>query len=155
MTNRNETDLFGIELGALGWEECSSKASYLPSLDLHETPTLLTVTIEVPGVLEEDVAIDLQGATLTVRGYKRTTLGLEHASLRRERSFGSFSRVINLGFLADRSGLTARLRAGVLTIQVPKYARSRTPQGLWSKLREHMGFDGNTSKPKRVISLVR
>lgn len=92
-----------------------------PALDVHEDEKQYAISVELPGVKKEDVQVELQEGTLTIRGEKSSERE-EKKEQRRytERSYGSFSRSFRLPTDADAEHLDASFRDGVLTITLPK-----------------------------------
>lgn len=98
-----------------------SGAAWLPAVDLCESDSTVTVTIELPGVRAEQVEVALASGELRVRGRKRKGAPRGVIShLCSERSFGSFARAIPLRWPVRRDGATAELQDGVLTVRLPK-----------------------------------
>lgn len=94
---------------------------WLPAMDLVEVEGDLVLRADLPGVSEEDVAIEIRDNVLTVSGERRT----EHEDQREgyhrvERAFGSFSRSLTLPKGVDADAVTARFDRGVLEVRVPK-----------------------------------
>lgn len=92
-----------------------------PRLDMVETPAALEVTVELPGMKEEDIDITVGEGVVTIRGEKKLereqTEGGCHLS---ERSYGSFSRTLPLPDTVDVDAIEASYDRGVLTLTMPK-----------------------------------
>merc|ERR1719282_2073714 len=71
------------------------------------------LTVDVPGVKEEDIDIKLDDGQLTVQGQRTIGSGTSRFSSKFFRSF-SLDRTV------DVDSLTANLKNGVLTISAPK-----------------------------------
>ena len=96
-------------------------AAWMPAVDLCETESCVTVTVELPGVRAEHVEVALAGDELRVRGRKRKGAPRGVIShLCSERSFGHFARTIRLRWPVRKDRATAELRDGVLTVRLPK-----------------------------------
>jgi HSP20 family protein len=101
-------------------------AGWSPTVDLREDRAGFVLTAEIPGVAREDIRIRLDGRTLIVEGERRAgrqARGADH--LRVERSYGPFTRSLQLPTGVAARGLKARLRQGVLEVRLPKTARER------------------------------
>lgn len=101
--------------GALG--------GYIPAADVLVTDADVTVTIDVPGLRVDDLAIELENDVLTVRGersYPYPTDGDRVAWQRIERDFGRFERSLQLPGGLDPDAIEASLDAGVLALRIPK-----------------------------------
>jgi HSP20 family protein len=98
-----------------GWQ------SIMPAIGMDETDKEVVVTVELPGVTEKDVEVDLAGDVLTIKGEKKAEN--EHKnddSYFMERRFGSFERSIRLPFEVKDEKVDAKFTNGVLTIRLPK-----------------------------------
>ena len=92
-----------------------------PKLDISESDEQFKIEVEVPGVSEKDIKVDLEGDTLTIRGEKRQESKTEKDKYHSiERSYGSFMRTLNLPANADPDKIKAKFKNGVLTIDIMK-----------------------------------
>ena len=94
---------------------------WLPAMDLVEAEGDLVLRADLPGVDEDDVAIEIRDGVLTISGERRA----EHEDKREgyhrvERAFGSFSRSLTLPKGVDADAVTANFERGVLEVRVPK-----------------------------------
>jgi HSP20 family protein len=93
----------------------------MPAVDVAENDKQVTVKVEVPGVDPKDIDVSLEGNYLTVRGEKKSEREEKGENFHRvERSFGSFSRTIELPQNIDSNEVTAENRNGVLAITIAK-----------------------------------
>ena len=94
-----------------------------PKVDLSAAEQEYLLTIEIPGVSEKDVSVDISGNTLTIKGEKKQeTEEKEKNYYRIERSYGSFQRVLSFPEDVDQGGIKARFKNGVLSITMPRIA---------------------------------
>lgn len=100
-----------------------------PKADIASTEREYTVTVEIPGVDEDDVKLELtQDGTLTVKGEKRQEKEQKDKSFYRvERSYGSFQRTLSLPEDADHESVDASFKNGVLTITCARKAVAQAP----------------------------
>ena len=96
-------------------------ARWAPAIDLVETPDAYVVTAEVPGLVRDDLRIDVHDGRLTLSGVRRQARGCDQYH-RIERGHGAFSRAFQLPHPVDADAITAELRHGVLRVQCPKQA---------------------------------
>lgn len=90
-------------------------------VDVYETDTEVVVRAEVPGIKKEDLEINLQENTLTIRGQsKEETEVQEEGYYRRELRTGSFYRAIPLPAEVKSEEIKATCDNGVCTIRAPK-----------------------------------
>ena len=109
------------------WEgEEDLARSFTPSVNLSETDKEIKVSAELPGMEEEDISVELNGDTLTIRGEKKE----EHEEKGKhsyclERSYGSFCRVVPLPVTVDTEKVGAKFKKGVLSVTLPKLEGER------------------------------
>ena len=94
-----------------------------PTLDLGATETDYTITVEIPGVDQKDVSLEIAEDTLTIRGEKhREQEDSGKNYYRMERAYGSFQRVLSLPEDVDQERIRASFKNGILTIAMPRKA---------------------------------
>lgn len=94
---------------------------HMPKVEVKENGKSYSVTVELPGLDEKDVKVQLENDVLTISGEKKVeqTDDKTHYS---ERSYGSFTRAFTLPADADRNGITAKFAKGVLMLDIAKAA---------------------------------
>ena len=96
-------------------------ALFSPRVDVAETDGEIKVSLELPGLKEEDIDVSLSRDVLTIRGEKRREEEEKGRNYyRSERSFGSFQRSVPLPAPVDAAKTEAVYRKGVLTVTLPK-----------------------------------
>jgi HSP20 family protein len=103
-------------------------ATFIPAVDIQETPEEFLLHVDLPGVSQKDVKVSLMGDTLTVRGERKatTTTGGDGKNYHRiERIYGSFERSFSLGAPVRNDKVHASYKDGVLEIRVPKAEEAR------------------------------
>ncbi len=101
-------------------------AEFLPRLDITESDQEVVVKAELPGLEEKDINVSLSGGRLTISGEKKTERETkDRAQLIAERSYGSFSRTVDIGAAVDESRADASFKNGVLTVKVPKHESAK------------------------------
>jgi len=92
-----------------------------PILDLSATDKEYTIAVEIPGVDEKDVKLEIANDILTIRGEKKHEKEEKDKNFYRvERSYGSFQRVLSLPEDADQDAVKATFKRGILTISMPR-----------------------------------
>lgn len=95
----------------------------VPNTDVVETDKEIQITAELPGLEEKDVQINLADNVLTIKGEKKAEKEEKDKNYRLvERSYGSFSRSIQLPPGTDAGTIKASISKGVLTVVIPKPA---------------------------------
>src|SRR5688500_3942985 len=86
-----------VDPAALERSEGLSGGMFAPAVDVKENVEAYTVSIEVPGVKQENLNLTLQDNMLIIRGHKEPVQEQHTGQYRRvERSYGSFVRSIAL-----------------------------------------------------------
>jgi len=100
----------------------SAKSSWLkPTVDISASDKNYLVLIEVPGVDEKDVKIELSGNVLTIKGEKKEQIESSKDSYyKKECSYGYFQRVLNIPDDADSEKIEAKFNNGTIKITIPK-----------------------------------
>jgi HSP20 family protein len=103
----------------------SGPAPFVPPADVLVTDGDVTVVMDVPGLRAEDLEIELENDTLTVRGERPYPYGDDGEGERRvwrriERAFGRFERALRLPAGCTPDTVQASLTDGVLTLTVPR-----------------------------------
>ncbi len=94
-----------------------------PTMDVAETDKQIEITVELPGLEEKDVQINLSDNTLTIRGEKKAEREQKDKDYHLvERSYGSFSRTLELPAGVNADDIKATISKGVLNVTVPKPA---------------------------------
>lgn len=92
-----------------------------PTLDISSSDNDYTISVEVPGVEEKDVKIEVANNNLTISGDKKQQKEEKDKNFYRvERSYGSFRRVLSLPNDADQEKIKASFKKGVLTLIIPR-----------------------------------
>ncbi|WP_075880785.1 Hsp20/alpha crystallin family protein [Vreelandella massiliensis] len=92
-----------------------------PSVDIAESENEYVVSVEVPGVEEKDIKINLEDDKLIIEGEKRHQHTSEKNQYHRvERSYGSFSRILSLPKDVRKEDIQASFLNGVLTVRIPR-----------------------------------
>jgi HSP20 family protein len=132
-----------LDVGGAG----NAPQRWMPPMDLMEAEDHYVLRADLPGLGEDDVAIEVQDGTLTISGERSAEHERrEQGWFRVERSFGRFSRSLALPDGVDAEGVTAEFDRGVLTVRVPK-PEQRKPRRVEIKAAK---TNGNGHEPKAV-----
>jgi len=100
-----------------------------PKVDVFEEADHIVMKAELPGVEKDNIAIDVNGRLLTVKGERSSENEVKEDNFcRRERSYGRFERSFTLPAETDSEKIKADYKDGVLTLNIPKPASSKTKQ---------------------------
>jgi HSP20 family protein len=117
--NRLFSDAFrGFEEGG---EESREGWTFNPVVDVEQQDKQYEVSVELPGVISDDVNVECTDDMLVISGSKerKQTRG-EGENRQSERVYGSFQRAFRLPDDALRDKIEARFSDGVLTVSIPR-----------------------------------
>ncbi len=112
-----------------GREEALTTSTFAPLVDVYEDEHHITLKIEVPGIDEKDVDVQIENNTLTVHGERKFEKEEKEENYRRvERQYGSFTRSFTLPRTVDAEQVQAHYDKGILKIQLAKKAEAKPKQ---------------------------
>lgn len=92
-----------------------------PNVDVYETENSYVLKADLPGIKKEDIQLDVNNNTLTIKGDRKFEEKVEKDNyLRIERRYGSFSRSFTLSDKVDKENIAANYKDGVLEVTLPK-----------------------------------
>ncbi len=99
----------------------SESTVWSPYVDVYETENGYILKAEIPGINREDIKLDINKNTLTLKGEKKFEEKVERDKyIRVERRYGTFSRSFTLSDKVDKENISANYKDGVLEITMPK-----------------------------------
>jgi HSP20 family protein len=109
--------------------ESLSTANFIPPLDVYEDDHKLVLKLEVPGIPQEDLQVNLENQTLTVKGERKFVDKEKEGNFHRiERRYGSFARTLTLPMTVEADSAEATYENGVLSIMLPKKETAKPKQ---------------------------
>jgi HSP20 family protein len=100
-------------------EETRSQEQYVaPPVDIYETAEGLVVKADLPGVAKDNLDVRVENNLLTIRGKSAHVAPGE--PIYREYELVNFFRQFELNERVDQAKISADLKHGVLTLQLPK-----------------------------------
>ena len=92
-----------------------------PAINIWTNEDGQVISAEMPGVHPDDIDIDVTGDALSISGERKPDEVAKDAYYhRRERSYGLFSRTVQLPFMVDTNKVEASFENGVLLINLPR-----------------------------------
>ncbi len=99
----------------------SGARPWVPPVDIFETENEWVLKADLPEVKLEDVDIQIENGTLTLKGERKFQQDENGRGYQRvERSYGSFARYFTLPDTVDSEKVRADYAQGVLTVTLPK-----------------------------------
>jgi len=124
MYNLRIQELIGLLLGPEKSEERIGVC--YPPLDVYENSGDLYVEVEIPGVCPEEVNVEVIGRTLMITGMKKYPLASNDVRyLRIERSFGKFTRELDIPERFNLDEVEAKFAEGVLKIRIAQADKTK------------------------------
>lgn len=97
-----------------------------PSTDIYEDKDSYLFKVELPGVKKEDLEIELNNQTLTIKGEKKESQEIKKEQYHRvETVSGTFYRSFRLPKTVDNEKIKANLKDGILEVRVPKQEEAK------------------------------
>ena len=92
-----------------------------PAINVVSEEDHVRLMAAVPGVAPEDIEITVTGQSVTISGERKAPELAENAKwLRRERTYGQFSRTLELPFTIDADRVAANFDSGMLYLTIPQ-----------------------------------
>jgi HSP20 family protein len=104
------------------FDRMTDAGGFVPAVDIVREKDCLKVKADVPGIKPEEVKIKAEDGVLTISGEheeRKEEKGEEERFIRRERSYGYFSRSMALPEGVDPETIEATTADGVLEVKVP------------------------------------
>jgi HSP20 family protein len=106
-------------------EAAEASSALVPPVDIFEDGEGITLTADLPGVAKDNLAISLEGDTLTLEGQVRLGETSSIRSVYAEIGVDRFKRSFMLSRDLDTARIDAQVRNGVLTLKVPKREQAK------------------------------
>lgn len=110
-------------------EQTKSGPVFTPAVDIFETEKEITLLADLPGVISEDLSIDLRDNVLTLSGDVTPWEGAGEEDLLIEYEIGRYFRQFTLSGVVDQEKIDAQLNDGVLRLTLPKIEKA-TPRKI-------------------------
>lgn len=145
MTLKDRMDrIFEDTFRTHGEEKELMPSTWSPSVDIYEDESNVVLSIELPGIEEKDIDVNVEDSTLTVKGDRNIEKEDKKENYHRiERAYGSFYRSFTIPNYVDVDKIEAEHENGVLKITMPK-----KPELKPRKVKVLKGKKGKESKEK-------
>lgn len=101
---------------------------FLPATDIFEKDDKVTLTIDMPGIKPDAVAVSVENRSLTVRGVVDPAAPEGYRRIYAEYAPGTFERAFSLPATIDADSIEASHRDGVLTLTLKKSEAAKPKQ---------------------------
>jgi HSP20 family protein len=112
--------LFESALGMADFDAPEEPDSWTPVCDMYETDNALVVSLELPGLEQNEIDVRVDGDDLVVSGEREIEREQPGEQFHRvERPYGKFLRRFQLPSTVNREAIEASFRDGLLRIRLP------------------------------------
>jgi HSP20 family protein len=121
--------LFNDAYGPRREDDLTSRGTWTPAVDIYEVDGALVLKAELPDLRREDIDVNVENGTLTIRGERKLDDAIKQENFHRiERAYGNFVRSFSLPTTVDTGRIGAEYKNGVLTVKLPvrEEAKPRT-----------------------------
>lgn len=122
-------DFFGRRLRPFmdeRWWPARTISISAPAVDLYDEKDDIVAKADLPGMEKEDIEVNIMDNRLTVKGEKKKTEEVKEENYyRSERSYGAFSRTVDLPKEVQIEKARATFKNGVLEIRLPKTEQAK------------------------------
>jgi HSP20 family protein len=128
-TLQNRVNSLFQDYGRPSQDELTASGSFVPAVDVYEDEHKVTLKLEVPGVKQDDLDVQVENNTLTIRGERKFEKEEKEENFQRiERRYGSFSRSFTLPNTIDTDSVNANYENGVLKVELAKREEAKPKQ---------------------------
>jgi len=99
--------------------------TFVPDVDIYETPDSLWLRADMPGVDEQSIEISVNDGVLSVQGQVAVKDYENLAPIYTEYNVGNYARRFTLANTIDAERISARMKNGVLELELPKAEKAK------------------------------
>lgn len=102
------------------------RKQWSPAVDLSETDDAYLIEVDVPGLKQDDIQLEVEGEIVTIKGERKEDVEQNEDRYHRvERHYGAFRRSIRIPGVFDSDAAKATFENGVLSVTLPKREESK------------------------------
>ena len=111
-------------------DDVMTRGDWMPAVDIFQSDASeVVLKAELPGLKREDIDVQVENNTLTIKGQRRQDSEVKKEHYHRvERCYGAFSRSFSLPNTIDSTKVRAEYHDGVLTVTLPMREESKPRQ---------------------------
>ena len=118
-----ENELLGVSSMQTPEETLFAELSFYPAVDVYETDDDFVLIANMPGVVKENLRLQVQKGNLSILGKINYNEVLNRKYILRENRPGHFFRRFKLSDSIDENKIAAEYRNGQLIVNLPKHER--------------------------------
>ena len=100
------------------WKEEERRVHF--PVDIKEDDEKFTISAILPGLIPDEIDIQIQDKNVSLKGEFKNTLDEESTYIIRERPSGKFNRTVTLPDILNASKAEAKMENGILFLNIPK-----------------------------------
>lgn len=108
-----------------GNEHTRPGRTYVPDVDIYETPDSLWLRADMPGVDEQSIEINVNEGVLSIEGQVEVKDYENLTPVYTEYNVGNYARRFTLANTIDTERIGARMKNGVLELELPKAEKAK------------------------------
>jgi HSP20 family protein len=113
---------------------------WAPTTDVVETKDAIFVKVELPGMTEKDIHVQMENGVLTLSGERKLETATTNQGYRRiERSYGKFTRTFTLPPNVEFNKIAATYTNGLLELEIPKKEEAK-PKTIQVEVKKKLPF---------------
>ena len=113
-------------LSELGFDLEGGRSMRSPAVDIEQNEKEYTFSVELPGVEKDGFKVEVHEGVLSIRGErKQESEEKTKTYVRREMSYGTFTRSFALPQDAKAEAIQASYRNGILRVSVPRAEKAK------------------------------
>ena len=144
--NRLFNTFFDAPSAGAGQSGTGGARRWVPAMDLVETEDQFVLRADLPGLTQEDVAIEVQENVLTLSGERKFEHQVKKDGFYRlERGAGQFNRSLTLPDGVNADAIAATFDKGVLEVRIPK-PEQRKPRRVEISVGDQPAIEGSASE---------
>ena len=98
---------------------------FVPRADIYETEENITIVLDMPGIIEDNIDIALEKNILTVNGHSNLDKPEGYSLARAEYKLGDYERSFRLSNQIDQDKIEANYKNGVLRLSLAKEEKAK------------------------------
>jgi HSP20 family protein len=103
------------------WPAATDMTMRIPAVDVYDEKDDVVIKAEIPGLSKDDISVLVADSVLTIKGEKQREEEVKEGDYYQcERSFGSFTRDVDLPCDVKADQVKASCKNGVLEVRMPK-----------------------------------
>jgi HSP20 family protein len=108
-----------------GNEQTRPGRTYVPDVDIYETPDSLWLRADMPGVDEQSIEVNVNEGVLSIEGRVAVKDYENLSPVYTEYNVGNYARRFTLASTIDAERISARMKNGVLELELPKAEKAK------------------------------